>query len=61
MTTIMPEGEKIRKAVRWVSEKRQQEPDKSPSAIADEAILQFDLDPNESEYLIRFVAGQTDK
>ncbi len=58
MTTIMPEGEIIRKAVSWVTEQRQDQPDKNPQKIAEEAILKFDLSPLESEFLCKFVAGK---
>lgn len=58
MTTVMPQGERIQKAVKWVSEERQAEPDKSPAAIADEATLKFDLTPNEAEFLAKFVRGE---
>ncbi|MFP4039298.1 MAG: hypothetical protein ACLFS7_02045 [Desulfosudaceae bacterium] len=58
MTTIMPEGENIRKAVRWVSEERLAAPDKNPETIANEAVLKFDLSPNEAEYLVRFVTAE---
>jgi hypothetical protein len=58
MTTIMPEGEPIKKAVAWISEQRQARPDKNPRKIADEAILKFDLSPTEAEFLSKFVSGK---
>ena len=60
MTTVMPEGENIRKAVRWVSEERQAHPDKTADTLANEAVLKFDLSPRETEYLVRFVRGDED-
>ena len=56
MTTIMPKSEPIKKAVAWVSEQRQEQPQKSPREIAEEAILMFDLSPLEAEFLSKFVA-----
>lgn len=58
MTTIMPEGEAIRKAVAWVTEQRQADPEMSPGKIAEQAVLKFDLSPLEAEFLSKFVAGK---
>ncbi len=55
MTTVQPEGESLRKAVKWVSEERKRDPRKDPVAIAEEASLTFDLSPEDSEFLLRFV------
>lgn len=54
MTTIMPEGENIRKAVKWISEERKFEPQKKVADLVDIACAKFDLSPMESEYLCRF-------
>ena len=54
MSTILPRGESLRRAVRFVSE-RLQEGDPPPlTALVNEATLRFDLKPNEGEYLIPF-------
>lgn len=58
MTTVMPEGEAIKKAVAWIGEQRQAQPDRNPHKIADEAVLKFDLSPTEAEFLAKFVRGQ---
>ena len=55
MTTIIPEGEELRRAVKWLSEERQANPDKQISKLIDEACLKFDLSPNESDYLLRLI------
>ncbi len=54
MSTIMPEGESLRKAVKWISQERQDNPEKKTSKLIDEAGLRFNLTPNEAEYLMRF-------
>ncbi|SFM74204.1 hypothetical protein [Thermodesulforhabdus norvegica] len=54
MTTIMPEGESVRKAIIWVSEKMQEDPQRSLKSIINEAILRFDLSPKDAEFLIKF-------
>lgn len=53
MTTIMPEGEELRKAVKWISEERQENPDKKMSELIAAACLKFDLSPNDGECLCR--------
>lgn len=55
MTTIQPQGEQLRKAVQWISEKRKETPDINPVKLVDEASFRFDLSPKDSEFLLRFV------
>ena len=54
MTTIMPEGEAIRKAVKWISGELQEDPKKSPQKLINDAVLRFDLSPKEAEFLTEF-------
>ncbi|MBU4000714.1 MAG: hypothetical protein KKA41_02035 [Proteobacteria bacterium] len=58
MTTIMPEGDAIRNAVQWISEKRQTDPKSSIQKLMDEAGLKFNLSPREQEFLSRFCREQ---
>lgn len=51
--SIMPEGEDLRKAVKWISEIIQSGTQKSKMELVDEASLRFDLKPNDEEFLIR--------
>jgi hypothetical protein len=53
---IAPEGENVRKAVKWISDKRQYEPeDCGPiAAMIEQAAKRFDLSPKDEEFLIRF-------
>jgi len=55
MSTVMPQGDALKKAVAWVSEKRAAQPDLNVNKLVDEACLQFDLSPKDSEFLSRFV------
>ena len=55
MTTIQPEGEKLRKAVKWISEERKYGSRKKPAELIEEACLKFNLSPMEAEYLGNFV------
>lgn len=53
MTTIMPEGEEIRNAIKWICDKRDSENDPINELI-DQAAVQFDLSPLETDFLYRF-------
>jgi len=52
---MQPKGENLKKAVRFISEKRQENPDINLNKLVDDAGLQFDLSPKECEFLLRFV------
>jgi len=54
MNTILPRGESLRQAVRFVSDRLREEDPPSLTALVNEATLRFDLTPKESEYLIGF-------
>ncbi len=53
--SIQPEGEEIRKAVKWVSEQRKFEKKKELNRIIEEACIKFNLSPKEAEFLQSFV------
>lgn len=55
MSTPQPQGDKLRKAVKWISEKRKQTPDINLTKLVDDAGFQFDLSPKDSQFLLRFV------
>ena len=55
MGSVQPQGENLRKAVKWISQQRKERPDKEPRELAEEASIQFDLGPEDSEFLLRFV------
>ena len=51
MATVQPKGESLRKAVKWISEERIYNPDRSHQSIIEEACLRFNLSPKDAEYL----------
>jgi hypothetical protein len=54
MTYPLPEGEHLRRAVKWISQNLEI-PDHSPlHSLIDQAIFRFDLPPKDGEYLIGF-------
>lgn len=54
VATIQPKGEKLRQAVRWISEEQQERKEKGVRKLIREAALRFNLSPREEEYLISF-------
>jgi len=58
MTTIMPQGEDIRKAVKWISEERQSDPARKLAKLVEEASVKFDLSPADGEFLFKFFKEQ---
>lgn len=61
MSTVQPAGDKLRKAVKWISEKRKETPDINLGKLVDDAGFQFDLSPKDSEFLLRFVKNDDRK
>jgi len=54
---ILPAGEKLRKAVKWIAEETQLHPEKSRKEIVLEAERIFDLPPKDCEFLQRKFLG----
>lgn len=59
--SILPEGEQLRKAVRWISEERQSREDANLAKLINEACIKFDLSPADTEFLLRFFAEEKSK
>jgi hypothetical protein len=55
MTHIHPQGEALKKAIQWISDKRKKDPAMNLALLAEQAAFQFDLSPKDSEFLHRFV------
>lgn len=58
---MQPKGDKIKNAIKWISEMKEQHPDKSMMMITDEANIKFDLNPMESEFIIKFFKEEEQK
>jgi hypothetical protein len=52
---VLPHGESLRRAIAWISECRELEPQKKVLALVEEASLRFDLSPNEEEWLLHML------
>jgi len=54
MHDTLPEGEDLRRAVRWVSSRLQDSPGQPLQSLVREAVFKFDLSPKDAEFLIGF-------
>jgi hypothetical protein len=58
MSNVMPEGENLRRAVRWISEQRQESTPASITDLIDEAGRRFDLSPMDQVSLMHLLHDQ---
>jgi hypothetical protein len=61
MTYPLPEGEDLRRAVKWISAGLQEQPVRPLSRLIHEAVFKFDLSPKDGEFLMRFFSESTAK
>ena len=54
MATIIPEGEEIQKAIKWVSMNLEEKSDQPQQKLVEKAVFKFDLSPVDTEFLIGF-------
>jgi hypothetical protein len=53
-SAILPEGEALRRAVKWISTQFQQNPNISKMQLLQEAVFRFNLSPKDSDFLYQF-------
>ena len=61
MTYPLPEGEDLRRAVRWISASLEERPSKPLYRLIEEALFKFDLSPKDGEYLMNFFRPDSKK
>ncbi|MBW2027539.1 MAG: hypothetical protein JRH06_01670 [Deltaproteobacteria bacterium] len=54
MESLQPKGEKMRRAIKWISEVKMVEKSAPISALIERAALRFNLSPKEGEFLRNF-------
>lgn len=54
MATIQPKGEKLRQAVRWISEQREEYGEEAVADLIGQASTRFNLSPREEVFLKDF-------
>ena len=52
---LLPPGDALQKAVRWISDQRTSEPAASLKGLIDQASVRFDLSPLQAEGLFRIL------
>jgi len=52
MSALMPPGEDVRKAIKWIVENLEADPGRSRIKLIEEAVFRFDLSPLDAEFLI---------
>ncbi len=60
MATVVAKGEKIRKTLKWISDNRLEDKEKSISLLIQEAGLKFNLSPKEEAFLENFYKENKD-
>jgi hypothetical protein len=60
MATIQPKGEKVRQAVRWISENLQEDEKRPIYRLIQDASLRFTLSPKEEDFLRSFYEEGSD-
>lgn len=54
MSTIMPDGEEIKSAIKWISVNLEDDPNQSLPKLIEKAVFKFDLSPMDNEFLLNF-------
>ena len=54
MSAVMPSGEDIRRAVKWISDNLEATPEQARMKLVETAVFKFDLSPLDTEFLINF-------
>jgi hypothetical protein len=52
MADQLPEGEQLRRAVKWIASSLQDNPDQPVFRLVDQAVFKFDLSPKDAEFLL---------
>jgi len=54
MATIMPDGEEIKQAIKWISAQLEEKNNEPLAMLIEDAVFKFDLSPKEADFLARF-------
>ena len=61
MSNVMPDGDDLRNAVKWVSANIQESPGQLVQPLVQQAIFKFDLSPRDAEFLIGFFSQRREE
>ncbi|MBF0120334.1 MAG: hypothetical protein HQK79_15970 [Desulfobacterales bacterium] len=51
--SIMPDGEDLRKAAKWILEEKKVDPSKKLTSLIGQACTKFDLSPKDADFMYR--------
>jgi len=54
MSNPLPEGEDLRRAIKWILTNLQEQPDEPVFSMIEEAVFKFESFPKDGEFLINF-------
>jgi hypothetical protein len=54
MSTIMPEGEELQRAIKWISQNLEDNPNQPIFPLVEKAVFKFDLSPKDADFLMSF-------
>ena len=57
--SLLPEGEELRRAIKWISSRLNEDADQGLASLLQEAIFKFDLSPRDGEFLLNFYRKKT--
>jgi hypothetical protein len=60
MSNILPEGEDLRRAIKWISAHLHENPEQSVNPLVHEATFKFDLSPRDANFLLMFYRKKKD-
>ena len=61
MHDLLPDGEEVRRAVKWVSGMLQENPGQPVQPFVQQAIFKFDLSPRDAEFQIGFFSQRKEE
>lgn len=61
MHELLPEGEDLRRAVKWISGNLQEDPGQPVMPLVQEAIFKYDLSPRDADFLIGFYSKKKEQ
>ncbi len=61
MAGQLPEGENLRRAVKWISSHLEDDPDQNRFPLIEQAVFKFDLSPKDGEFLYNFYKKDSDE
>jgi hypothetical protein len=61
MGDLLPDGEDLRRAVKWISGSLQDNPDQPVQRLVQEAVFKFDLSPKDADFLIMFFSDRKEE